>query len=342
MEAKMRIGSYFDCLWFDSRDRRLKDIPKIKDTGFDWLASNFTPDDEPVIKACQDAGIKILFSRNVTTLDQAKVFWDKYSTIDGYIVADDANYYKPDEIIKVRDEVKKFMRPDMKTFITVGKGTDPNLYANLCDWYGKQNYVWKEPSPSLKMWYWDKIKEDRAICKGRLIVHPYLGKNGTPQQEPYKSDPVWNAKEYTPVAYNEAAIWASIAAGADDILFYTLYNVYQHDASVYNYVLERWDLVPAYKEMFQRIRSYEKYLEEGTRLPFENGRIVGATFTLPTGEYLKVEVDTFERNPKVDLTIVEPEPVPGPVPPKKVTVNVKSDTVMITGEDGIEFQTSVS
>ena len=319
LPAQLTLGAYFDALFFDSRAKRLEDFAPLKDAGFLRLASNFTPDDDPILDLCAKGGVKVLFSPNGVSEAQEAAFFAKYAAaIDSYMVLDDANTFpggKAAVVAKVT-AARARLPAGVKTFLTFGKNATAAEWANTAEIAGLQLYGYGEAAPggTLKAWNWTYVQAWRAAHTGKLWVHPYLGKRAAPFFAQYPTtadgkvlapDPFLSAEEYVPLAYNEAAIWTSLCAGADDILFYSAYSISQ-PYPVFSYrIAKRRDLLPGYKSVLARVRFYEKYLA-GVRSPFDQGTVVGAAWTLPSGESLTVRVDTDEFDPHVYFQVSGP------------------------------------
>jgi hypothetical protein len=306
----LEFGSYFDALFFNSRKLREDQLPVFVDTGFGRMASSFIPDDGKaggILEKLRAAGVKVLYEQNTGKDADHKKNYDTFTNIDMVHVADDVDLIPGNSPAKMAAriaELRQVIRPDMKTFLTFSKGAVPNVWKNSADVIGLQLYIYKEGT--IRRWAWDYVKQWRAAHSGKLWVHPYLGKNSLPYGLPYINDPKWKVQEYTPLAYNEALIWAALCAGADDVLFYSAYAVNPSYYPDYYNILERDDLQPGYKALIAQVRSYERFFA-GTKTTFDDGsRIVGATWTLPTGEALTVRVDTLEAKPDVTFTIVKP------------------------------------
>lgn len=341
-DAQLTLGTYYDALFYDSRAKRLEDKKKLDDAGFRRLASVFTADDAPILDACQAAGTKVVFAGNATSPEQTKAYLAKYPCIDALHIQDDADLAPggPAALAAKREAARTLIASvnpprAILTYASFGKGAKPEQWANTADVAHLQLYIYKEGT--LRKWYWDYVLAWRAAHQGKLWVGPYLGKNATPFFALFPKqglpDPVWTASEYTPVAYNEAACWAALCAGADDLLFYSAFAINSGYPQHYYRISERWDLLPGYKALLARIRKYEPYFA-GKRETFDKGQLVGATWTLPGGEKLTVTVDTLEALPRVDF--LETKPVPTPT--AKVTVLPAG--VTITAPAGVEFATA--
>jgi hypothetical protein len=315
-------GTYYQALFHDSRPKRLADFPKLDSVPFERLGSQFTPadgDKGAILDLCQKAGMKVLYETNTGTQADHKKNFDAYSVIDYLQVADDADLTTtPAKVAASIAAWRPFMRADMKTFLTFSKGADPAVWKNTADAVALQLYIYKEGSLRKA---WDILRPWRAAHTGKLWIHPYFGRNAIPYS--LRTDPVWREQEYTPVQYNKALIWLALAAGIDDgvdgLLFYSAYDLNPSYPPDYAYILERWDMLPGYAELFRQIRSFDRFLLVVKPVPFDNGRVVGAVWTLPTGESLRVEVDTFEQLPDVSLKVL-----PAPVPPVVTNLRVTS------------------
>lgn len=314
--AAFAQGTHYDALFFSSRANRLADIPKLADAGFRMFSSSFTPDDQPALKLCQDRGLAVVYSPNSGTNAQHKANFDAFPCIKFWSVGDDLNVTTTPDAVKASiAAMKPFLRADMKTFGTVGKSAKPEVWANVTDAVHLQLYIYKEGT--LRKWYWDYVLAWRAQHKGLLWIGPYFGKSYAAFPT---TDPVWNDEVFTPIAYNEAAIWLGLCAGADDWLGYSAYAI-SNTYPAFNWRLtDRWELLPGYAELFREIHTYDRFFAGGKRETFDNGRVVGATWTLPSGEALRVEVDTFETKPKA-----VPRVIPAPAQPATVTVKITSD-----------------
>jgi hypothetical protein len=330
-QGQVQLGTYFDALFFNSRDLRLQDRPPLKDAGFLRIASSITPADTPFLEACQKDGQKVLYTPNTTTDQQDKDFFAKFSCIDVYSVADDANIGNtPQGLRQLVTAAKAKIRPDMKTFATFGRDAKPADWANISEIVGLQLYTHGEVS--LRKWYWEYVRDWRAVHTGKIWVHPYLGKRAAPFFGQYPAGPngtilqpdaFWSAQEYTPVAWNEAAIWAALCAGADDILYYSAYAISPSYPAFEYRIVKRWDLLPGYKAVNARIRFYERFFA-GVRTPFDDGTVVGAKWVLPTGETLTVNVDTFEWRPLVSMAISMPtKPQPAVITQTETGLDVR-------------------
>jgi hypothetical protein len=294
--AKLTV--YYDAIYHDSRPRRLVDLPRLAQVGFEGIASNFTPDDEPALKLCSDLKLDVLYEPNgISWAESRSKHFDKFPNIKAVVVADDANQYDPNEVTRRRDEAKRHLRADQETFITVAKGTDATKYAPLCDRYGVQLYVWREGT--LRKWYWDELLKIRAACRGQLVVHPWLAKSCLPAPV-FDGQALWEAEEYQPLDYTEASYWLAICAGADEILGYTAYSINPAYPRFRSHFLSRVDLVEGLKEILRVIKEYRPFLA-GQRTPFgaAGERVVGAVFTRTDGARLRVSIDTHEQRPKV-------------------------------------------
>jgi hypothetical protein len=308
-------GTYFQALFHDSRARRLADFPKLEAVPFKRLGSQFTPadgDKGQILDLCQKAGMKVLYETNTGTQADHKKNFDAYPAIDYLQVADDADLTTtPTKVAASIAAWRPFMRADMRTFLTFSKTADPAVWKNTADAVALQLYIYKEGSLRRA---WEILRAWRTVHTGKLWIHPYFGRNAIPYS--LRNDPVWREQEYTPVEYNKALIWLALCAGIDDgldgVLFYSAYDLNPSYPPDYAYVLERWDLLPGYKELFRQIRTFDRFLLAVKPVQFESadGRMVGATWTLPGGEALRVEVDTFEQLPDVLLRVI-----PAPAPP---------------------------
>lgn len=318
--AQLLLGTCYDALYHDSRAKRDEDRGPLKDAGFLRVSTAFTKDDEPALKWYQDNGVKVLFMPNGVSEAQQKAWFAAFPAIDSYYCVDDADISgggKAAVVAKVT-AARALIRPDMKTFLSLTKNADPAVWANISDIASLQLYIHGEGT--IRKWYWDQVKAWRAVHTGQLWVHPYLGKRQppffgvypkltippvppatTPRIVPLPPDPVWSAEEYTPLRYNEVAIWTALCAGADDVLFYSAFSISNALPKFQYRIAERWDLLPGYKSVLARIRFYERYLK-GTRTPLPEvpgSPVVGAVWTLPSGESLEVRCDTSEWDPQV-------------------------------------------
>ena len=296
------LGAYYVSFYQEQQDQRFKDIQKIKAIGFDSIATPLGFKDMGFVEECKKNGINVIWEGNEGPREMAIKLFSAHENIKMFVVADDANYKDLETLRKDILEFEELLPDGKETYITVSKSADHVTYANLADNYAIQLYVNKEGT--LRRWVWEDMVSARAITKGKLIANLQLIKNNTPNMEPYKSDPVWQAHEYPSVAYIETSMYMAMCAGADGILFYTLYDAFIHPDkepkfTKGNYILERWDYVRGLTDIFQRFIKYKKYFREGKRISFDEGRLVGASFILPDGKAIKVFCDTFEYNPKV-------------------------------------------
>lgn len=298
-------GTFYDAIFYDSRALRLVDIPKLADAGFKTFASAFTPDDAPALKLCQDRGMGVIYSMNTGTVAQHKALWDAHSCVKWWSIGDDLDATStPAKVTAAIAVMRPNLRPDMKTFGTYSKAANPATWANVTDVAHLQLYIYKEGT--LRKWYWEYVLQWRAAHRGQLWIGPYLGKGVTPYFG--LKDPVWSEESYTPVGYQKAAIWLGLCAGADDWLGYSAYSISPSYPKFSYRLTERWDILPGLTEIARQIKEQERFFRDGTRVTFDNGRFVGAQWSLPTGEALRVTVDTFEALPDVDI-----EPIPAPV-----------------------------
>lgn len=310
----MDFGAYYDALFFNSRALRLEDAPELKKNGFRRIITPITVGDEPFLDWCAANDTKVTFTRNALTNAQETAYFTKYaSTIDSYQVVDDADLTPGGKAVVVAavNAAKARLPATIKTYLPFTKGAKPEDWANISDIVGLELYIHGEGT--IRKYYWDYVLAWRKAHAGKLVVLPYLGKRVPPHFGLYPRnaagqllapDPVWSAKEYTPLAYNEAAIWAALCAGADDIWYYSAYSISNLVAESEYRIAKRWDLLPGYGMLHEQIRSYERFFA-GKREPFDEGRYVGAVWTLPTGETLTVRVDTYETKPDVTFSITK-------------------------------------
>jgi hypothetical protein len=340
VQGQMLLGTYYDAIYLDSRPKRAEDLPKLDDTTFGGIGSQITPDDGAkggFLEACQARGKKVIYETNTGSIDDHAKLWKQYTCVAYHNAKDDADLTSTPEKVKAEiAAVRPKYREGMQSFVSVSKSADPKLWKDAADVIGLQLYVWKEGT--LRKWYWDYVVAWRAAHKGKLWVHPYLGKSLPTLSQVAPSsgkapDPVWMSEDYTPAAYNEAAIWCALCAGADDVLFYSAFSINPGYPKSYYRITERWDLLPAYKRMFERIRGYERYFV-GKRETFDRGQIVGASWTLPTGEKLTVTVDLHEQLPRVEWAESKP------TPPPTAKVEVSREGVVIKAPAGVEFATA--
>jgi hypothetical protein len=327
----VRLGAYYAGYQTDEREQRLRDIPRLAEVGFDWLASPFSDADPNCLKAaqlCGEKGLKVLLQPNALTPAQFKVKYGGLAHVDGIDIWDDAHNATPAEIAAKRDAWKAQIG-DRATFISCARRT-PTTHVNLCPWLGWQSYSWKEAG-WLKQWYWDDLRRIRPLCTGRLVVHPFLGLNAIPYS--LRDRPDWRQedREYTPVAQNEAAMWLALCAGADDFCFYTAYELPNVGGIAFtsgrSYILDRPVWLEQYKAVFRQIRRYERYLV-GRRELIEVGTVLGANWTLENGSGLRVTVDVeSEVYPRLRFDTFQP-----PAPPVSATIRVSSDGKTIKTE----------
>lgn len=330
-QAQIKIGTYADCLFDGSQQIRNDDLPKLIDAGFNLIATQITPDgldttklDGKFLEACKAAKVEVLVEKNALSLQQFQQLAQKYpTTITGLVIADDAHTLKPSDVTKLLSEAAAFMPATVQPYITVAKGAKHSDYAVLGPklQYGVQNYLGKSlDGGGLKVVGYDNMLAARAVATGPLYTMPYLGKSVVPYFG--RNDPVWRAQEYVQPSFNEALAWLGLIADSNGILYYTAYSIDFNNPKNYSRIGERWDLLPAYKLIHQRIQSYAPFLQ-GTGV-VKGRSVVGTsvigTWTKPSGEMLTVTVDCgVELYPRVDWKVTTP------TVPASATLKVSSD-----------------
>jgi hypothetical protein len=347
----MIIGSYFDGFDDVAQKLRLDLIPKYGPAGFGLnlvvMIADFTDPaiDDAFPVACKAAGLNVLLAPNTWDYTKLNTVFNANTNVIGWDCMDDADLAG---ITKTQERIatlKPHIKTGLKTYITVSKGSDHAVFGNLAEMYHIQNYHWRE---GLKQWSWTRMLDARKNCNGVLLHGPSLLKN-TPLTFGLKSNrrEFMIDGEYTNLAYNKASILAALCAGANGIIYYTLFNgiaeLFGKDPTqkYYHCILERPDFVEGYKNFHNEVlRKYEVYFDKGTRVPFEiaNTSIVGATFTLPTGEWIRIEVDTKEYDPTYRIIdsrdLVLQGLFKGPTPlPATAKVTIAPDTVTIKGSN---------
>lgn len=303
----MIIGSFFDGFDDVAQKLRFDCLQKFKDFGLNHInqiADLSNPAiDQAFPPAAKNLGLDMMMTPNTGDWGSLAAAYNPNTNIVAWMCQDDANIAGVDATKARIAQIKPVMRPGQKTCITVGKGlgADHAKFANLADWYHIQNYTFRE---GLKKYCWTDMLLARKNCTGTILHAPYLGKM-TPLAFGIKANNMlWMIDgEYVPLAYNKAGTMAALCAGANGIYYYTLFygiaeRAYQDPTQKnYHFILERPDLVAGYKDFHDELNKYAIYFDTGVRVPFENGDIVGATFTLPNGDWIRVEVDTIEFNP---------------------------------------------
>lgn len=339
----MIIGSYFDGFDDVAQKLRFDSLSKIKDFGLNFLvqiADLSNPAiDQALPPAAKQLGIDIMLAPNTGDFPGLAAAYNPNTNVLAWMCQDDANLAGLDATKARIAAMKPHMRADQKTFITVAKGADHAAYGNLADWYHIQNYTFRE---GLKKYCWTGVLEARKNCNGILFHGSYLGKMKPIEFGIKQNNLMWMIDgEYIPLAYNKASIMAALCAGANGIIYYTLFygiaeRVYQDPTQKnYHFILERPDLVAGYKNFHAELAKYATYFDTGTRVPFENGNIVGATFTLnnATKDWIRIEVDTNEYNPSYRI-IDSKDPLWATLfkcPPATAKVTVSSTAVNIAG-----------
>lgn len=337
-QAQIKIGSYVDCLWDGSQQIRNDDLPKLLDAGFNFFATQITPDgldttklDGKFLEACKAAKAEVLVERNTLTLQQFQQLAQKYpGVVTGLVIADDAHTLKPSDVTKLLTDAAAFMPSGVQPYITVAKGAKHSDYAALGPnlRYGVQNYLGKSlDGGGLKVVAYDNMQAARAVAKGALYTMPFLGKSSIPYFG--RNDPVWRAQEYVQPSFNESLIWLGLIAECDGALYYTAYSIDFNNPKNYSRIGERWDLLPAYKSIHARIQSYAPFLQ-GTGV-VKGRSVVGTsvigTWTKPSGEVLTVSVDCgVELYPRVEWKVTQP------TTPASATFKVSSDGKSIAVE----------
>lgn len=336
--------------WFDGFDDvaqklRLDMLPQIAAFGLNGtcqIADFSNPAiDDAFPAAAKNVGLDIVLCPNTGDFARLNTVYNANTNVVAWFTQDDADTAGVDVTNARIAQLKPFIKPGIKTFLTVGKGADHSKFASLCDMYHVQNYHWRE---GLKKWSWTAMVEARKQCKGILLHGPSLIKT-SPVDFAIKGNNRYFMidNEYTPLAYNKASVMAALCAGANGIVYYTLFHGYAEwfgkdpEQKFYHCILERPDFVDGYKSFHAELKKYEVYFDTGVRVPFEiaNTPIVGATFTLANGDWIRVEVNTEEFNPSYriidskDLTLQQL--FKPPVVPSPAKVTVQDGQVNITG-----------
>jgi hypothetical protein len=307
-ENLMLIFSYFQGFDDVAQKLRFDSINAMKNFGLNGVVmlADFTNPaiDDAFVPACKAAGLNVIITPN--TWDYAKIntILNANTNVIAWDCMDDANLNGLQKTLERLATLKPHIKPGIKTYITVGKGADHAVFANLAEMYHVQNYHYRE---GLKKWSWTAMLEARKQCKGILLHGPALIKM-TPLEFGVKANRrEWMLDDYVPLQYNTASAMAAICAGANGLGYYSLFEgipeqVGKND-KYYSYILERTDLVEGYKSFHAELKKYEVYFDTGTRVPFEieNTPIVGATFTLTNGDWIRVEVNTEEYNAKYKI-----------------------------------------
>lgn len=305
-------GTYFDALYFDSRDKRLADTPKLADAGFSLLASSFTPDDAAILKLCQDRKLEVVYQTNTGSLADHRKQWDAFPAVKiQYNVLDDADLNStPEKLKALVTAVQPQLRPGMETFASFSKSAKPEQWANITKNVHLQLYIYHEGG--LKKWGWDYPKAWKAAhTGGKVYVGPYLGKNMPlffglypkhPDGQPAPPIPWWVDSIYTPVQWNEAQVWMAVCLECE-VLFYSAYSISPSIPTASYRITDQPRLLAGYAEVFRQVKEAERFTKVVKPVQFDNGRFVGATWTLPTGEALRVEIDTLDAHPNVDPEI---------------------------------------
>lgn len=222
----MIIGSYFDG-WDDAAQKlRLDSLPKMKHFGLN-LVNMIADFSNPAIDnafpaAAKAQGIDILLSPNTWDYAQLNTVYNAHTNVLGWDCMDDSDIAGLDATKARIATLAPFIKVGQKKFITVSKGADHALFSNLADWYHVQNYHYRE---GLKQWSWTRMLNARANCKGMLFHGPSLLKM-TPIDFGVKANNmIWMIDgEYTPLSYNKASIMAALCAGANGIIYYSLFH----------------------------------------------------------------------------------------------------------------------
>lgn len=354
----MLIGSYFDG-WDDAAQKlRLDLLPQIANFGLNTICqiADFSNPaiDEAFPAAAKANGLNIILQPNTGDYAKLNTVYNPNSHVLAWDCMDDADIAGLEKT-KERIALLKPFAVGKKTYITVSKGADHAVFANLADWYHVQNYHYRE---GLKQWSWTRMLEARKQCKGQLFHGPSLLKM-TPIGFAIKNNNRYYTidNEYVPLQYNAASILAAICAGINGVIYYTLFNGYAEmygkdpTQKYYHGILERPDFVDGYKNFHAMLQLYDAFWQinndptKGTRVTFEAGNIVGATFTLNNAakDWIRVEIDTTEFNATwriidsrdVILKDLFKTPIPPPVP-GVVKVAVNSNGVQVTGS-GVTF-----
>lgn len=341
----MIIGSYFDGFDDITQKLRLDSLPKIKEFGLNFLvqiADLSNPAiDQALPPAAKNLGINIMIAPNTADFAGLAAAYNPNTNVLAWMCQDDANLNGVDATKARIASIKPHMKAGQKTYITVGKGADHVQFGNLAEWYHVQNYCYRE---GLKKWCWTAMLEARKNCAGQLFHGPHIGKMQPITFGVKQNNLMWMLEEYTPLQYNKCSVYAALCAGANGVIYYTLFygvaeRVFQDPTQkYYHYILERPDLVAGYKDFHEELNKYAVYFDTGVRVPFESGDLVGATFTLANGDWIRVEVDTNEFNPTYriidskDVVLKDLFKTPGIA---KVTVNPTS--VSISGTN-VQFQ----
>lgn len=328
-------GFYFDALFYDSREKREQDVPKLAKAGFDLLASSFTAKEDAVLKLCQDNGVsEIIYQTNTGSLPEHRKQWDAWPKLHfQFNVADDADLTQtPDKLKTLVASIQPQLRPDMETYATFSKSAKPELWANITKNVHLQLYIYHEGG--LKKWGWDYPKAWRAAHKnGKVYIGPYLGKNmpvffgAYPKYSdgrPAPPEPWWTESVYTPLAWNEAQVWMGICLGCEP-LYYSAYSISAAIPTANYRICDQPRLLAGYAELNAQIKAKERFTKAVKPVTFESadGRFVGATWTLQSGESLRCEIDTLDAKP--DVVLRETPAAPPPPKPAEVTVRITSD-----------------
>lgn len=326
-------GFFYDSLFFDSAAKRAEDLPKLGPLGAAKfpgpLASSFTANDSAILKLAQDNGIKrVIYMTNTGSMADHRKQWDAFPGLEfDYNVVDDAdqNGMTPEKLKALVGTVTPQLRPGMGTFASFTRNADPAAWANITTHVHLQAYIYHEGG--LKKWGWDLPKAWKAAhTKGDVYVGPYLGKNVPvffgvfpkyPDGRPAPPQPWWTESIFTPIGWNEAQAWMGICLGCK-VLYYSAHSI-SPTIPTSNYRLCDYPRhLASYGELNRQMKEAERFTAVVKPVQFESadGRYVGATWTLPTGESLKVTIDTNVDMPKaIPVVTPVPKPVPAVVTP---------------------------
>lgn len=352
----MIVGTYFDGFDDVAQKLRFDSLAQMKNFGINLVVQKADLSNPAIDHAFPPAakalGIDVLLSPNTWDYAQLNTVFNANTNVVAWHMQDDADIAGVDATKARMVTLKPHMKVGQKTYITVSKGADHVTFGNLADWYHIQNYHYRE---GLKKWSWDRILDARKNCKGLLFQGPSLVKMTPIEFGIKQNNLMWMIDgEYTPLSYNKASVMAALCAGANGIIYYTMfYGIAEQvgknsSQKYYHYILERPDYVEGYKAFHAELQKYDAFWQinsdptKGTRVTFESGNIVGATFTLNNAakDWIRVEVDTTEFN--ANYHIIDPkEPwlasLIKPVVTQSVAkVTVEPGKVSIVG-DNIKF-----
>lgn len=347
----MIIGGYFDGFDDVAQKLRLDLIPQYGPAGFGLNLAVMIADfsnpaiDDAYPAVCKAAGLNILLSPNTWDYAKLNTVFNAHTNVIGWDCMDDADIAG---ILKAQERIntlKPHIKTGLKSYITVSKGADHKIFGNLADMYHVQNYHWRE---GLKEWSWNKMKEARANCNGILLHGPSLLKCSWHAWAVRNNNKFFTIDgEYVPLAYNKTSVMAALCAGANGIIYYTLFNGIAEafgkdpDQKYYHCILEHPVFAAGYKNFHAELKKYEAYFDKGVRVPYEipNTNLVGATFTLGA-DWIRIDCNLDENDPTYriidskDLTLASL--FKPPIVQSVAKVTVEPGKVSIAG-DNIKF-----